>query len=78
MPIGDAVGEVAGGALKLIAKFFYEIILDFFVRGLGYVLCRPFSKTIDPDGFLVFFIGMIAWIGFLAVIYFLFGYKFFS
>lgn len=54
MPVGDAVGEIAGGALKLIAKFFYEIILDFFVRGLGYVLCRPFSKTIDPDGFLVF------------------------
>ena len=33
MPVGDAVGEVAGGALKLIAKFFYEIILDFFVIG---------------------------------------------
>jgi len=73
MPIGEIAGEVLGSALRLIGHFFIEVILEILVKGLGYIICRPFFKTIDPDGFLVTFVGLIAWLAIGLIIYFSVG-----
>jgi hypothetical protein len=61
--IGDIVGEVAGGVLKFIGRIIAEVVLEFLIKGVGYMLCRPFSrKELDPDGGLVAFVGLAFWI----------------
>ncbi|MBM9614516.1 hypothetical protein JWJ90_09455 [Desulfobulbus rhabdoformis] len=61
MPLGEIAGELVGGTLRFIGRFFAEIFLRIAIKGLGYLVCRAFSKSIDPDGVLVFVVGILAW-----------------
>lgn len=76
MPIGEIVGEVCGGALRIIGRVFAEVVFEICVKGLGYLICRPFSRTINPDGLIVAVIGLAAWALILFSLYF--GYEFIS
>lgn len=76
MPIDDIAAEVIGGPLKAIGRILAEIVIEICIRGLGYWICRPFSRSVDPDGLRVLVVGVAAWALILAVLYS--GYEFIS
>lgn len=76
MPIGEIAGEVLGGALKAIGRVLVEIIFEICIKGLGYLVCKPFTRTVNPDGVLVVMVGFIIWALLLLALYF--GYEFIS
>jgi hypothetical protein len=53
VPIGEIAGEVFGGALRIIGRVLAEIVFEICVKGLGYLVCKPFYRTVNPDGALV-------------------------
>lgn len=76
MPIGELVGEILGGALRIVGSLVAEIVFEMGVKGLGYVICKSFSLSVDPDGVLVVVVGFAAWVFILIVLYF--GYEYIS
>lgn len=76
MPIGEIAGEIFGGALRIIGRVLAEIVFEICVKGLGYLVCRPFSRTVNPDGALIAVVGLITWA--LLFVAFYFGYEFIS
>jgi hypothetical protein len=76
MPIGEIAGEVFGGALRIIGRVFAEVVFEICIKGLGYLICRPFSRSVNPDGVLVAVVGLAAWASILAALYL--GYEFIS
>ncbi|GAB3378329.1 hypothetical protein NCG89_14655 [Spongiibacter taiwanensis] len=76
MPIAEVTGEWLGGLFRLLGNFFIEKVLEVLVKGLGYSVCRIFSKSVDQDGFVVAIVGVFAWIVIGVLIYF--GYEYFS
>ncbi len=73
MPIAEVAGELLGGLFRLLGNFLAEVVLELFVKGLGYLVCRCFSKSVDPDGFVVTIVGVLAWCFIGCGIYF--GYE---
>ena len=74
MPVGEIVGELLGGVFKFLGRLFIEFVIELIIKGSGYLICRMFSKDVDPDGVLVIlvglmFIGMVGW-----GIYFVYDY----
>jgi hypothetical protein len=61
MPLGAMAGEVLGGLSRIIGRMLGELLLEIMVKGVGYLICRPFQKNIDPDGMVVKCVGFIAW-----------------
>lgn len=60
--IGDVVGEVAGGVLRLIGRLIIEVVFEFLIKGAGYILCRLFGRRkLDPDGGFVVVVGLAFW-----------------
>ncbi|QUM88866.1 hypothetical protein HWV03_08685 [Moritella sp. 36] len=59
---GEIVGEVFSGVFRFIFRFFVEIIVEILIKGLGYLIYRPFNKNVDPDGFKVTMVGLIFWV----------------
>ncbi|MGB2254097.1 MAG: hypothetical protein ACPH56_03650 [Spongiibacter marinus] len=76
MPIAEVTGELLGGLLRLLGNFFIEIVLEVLVKGLGYFVCRLFSKSVDPDGFVVAIVGVLAWVVIVVLTYL--GYEYIS
>lgn len=61
--IGDVVGEVAGGVLKFVGRLILEVVFEFLIKALGYIICRPFSRRkLDPDSGLVVVVGLMIWV----------------
>lgn len=57
----EIIGEVVGGIVRIIGQFLIEIVFEVFVRGAGYLLCRPFNRNIDTEGFTVAAVGFAFW-----------------
>ncbi|WP_051221618.1 hypothetical protein [Neptunomonas japonica] len=66
---GEIVGELFSGIFKFIFRIFIEVIVEILIKGLGYLIYRPFNKDIDPDGFKVIIVGLIFWIIILFTAY---------
>lgn len=62
MPLGEIASEVLGGVFRFVGNVFLEVVLEFLIRGPGYLLCKPFKKDVDPDGGLAAFVGIIFWV----------------
>jgi len=58
----EIVGEAFFGLFKFIGRIFSEIIFELLIRGVGYLICRPFSSNVDIDGFWVAVVGLMFWI----------------
>lgn len=59
--LGDVL-DAAGGVLKFIGRLALEGFIEIPVKRTGYFLCYPFHRRVDPDGWLVTFIGSVFWI----------------
>ncbi|GAB2197034.1 hypothetical protein [Sessilibacter sp. MAH4] len=74
MPIGEIAGDMVVGVFRLIGSFIVDVIFEILVKGLGYLICRPFLKSIDPDGIVVVLVGFVAWIILLFTGYIVYQY----
>lgn len=54
----DAILEGTGSILRY---FIIEIVIELLIRGLGIIITKPFSKTVNPEGWLVLVVGVIGW-----------------
>lgn len=76
MPIGEIAGELLGGIFRILGNFLAEVVFEILVKGLGYLVCRLFSKSVDPDGISVVLAGFAAWGVIFVALYF--GYDYLS
>lgn len=75
MPIVELVGGLLSGITRNLGNFFAETVLEVLIKGLGYLICRPFSKTVDSEGIPVIFFGLVGWIVIAVILYL--GYSYF-
>ena len=68
---GEIVGEVFSVVFRFIFRFFIDVIVEILIKGLGYLIYRPFSKNVDPEGFKVTILGVVIWVLIIYV-----GYEF--
>ncbi len=61
MPLELLTEGLLGGILRVLAWFFIEIVLHILVRGLGYLICRPFSR-VELDSGVATLVGIMAWV----------------
>lgn len=59
----DAVGDLLEVVGRFIFRILNEALVEFLCKGTGYLICKPFKSDVDPDGFLVFAVGLIFWVG---------------
>lgn len=62
MPIGEIVGEVVGGVVRVLGHAVAQVVGEIAIRGIGYLIGRKFKRDIDPDGIVVFLIGLGFWV----------------
>ena len=62
MPLGDIVGEVVGIVARVTVQLFVEIVFEILIKGPGYLLVKLFKANVDPDGFIVFLVGILFWL----------------
>jgi len=70
VPIAEIAGELLGGIFRLLGSFLVDVVLEILIKGLGYVLCRPFSKRVNPDGIVVSVAGVVGWLVIICGLYF--------
>jgi hypothetical protein len=68
---GDGLGRLAG---RVFGWFFEQLIVDFLLRGPGYLLVKLFrganAKRPDPESFQVAVIGLLFWMVLCVLGYF--------
>ena len=69
MPIVEVASEVLGGVFRFIGNVLVEVVLEFLVKGMGYIICKPFNRSVNPNGLLVFIVGVFAWMGLAFTLY---------
>lgn len=62
----EVIAEVTIGALRVagrvLAEIFLHGIVEIGVQGTGYLLCRPFNRSVPPDGGLATTVGLVFWL----------------
>ena len=74
MPVGEIAGELLVAVFKIIGRLFVEVIVEFLLKGAGYLVCRIFSKRIDPDGIMVMLVGLVFWVIITTGVFLLYEY----
>ncbi|TDR20586.1 hypothetical protein C8D91_1560 [Marinicella litoralis] len=69
MPLEILAEGFFGGLLRLIGWIFVDILFELAIRGLGYLILRPFTK-VNVDSIACVFTGLAVWI--LVVFIFIF------
>jgi len=59
----DSVGDLLEVAGRFLFRILNEALVEFLCKGTGYLICKPFKSAVDRDGFLVFSVGFIFWVG---------------
>ena len=62
MPLDDLAGGVIAVVGRFFASLFSDVILEVLIRGVGYAVCRVFSRRVDPEGFTVVVVGLSIWL----------------
>lgn len=69
MPIGEITGELLEGLFRILGYIFIDVIFEILIKGLGYLVCRQFTRTADPDGLLVCVVGIACWAAIVVLAY---------
>lgn len=70
MPLDSVVEGFLGGVLRIVLWVAVEIIFEILIKGLGYIICRPFKKT-EIDDSLCALVGIVAWVILVLLLWFL-------
>lgn len=62
MPLGEIASEVLGSVFRFVGHMLLDVVAEVIVKGPGYLICRLFSKDVDPDGMRVAVVGILFWI----------------
>lgn len=62
MPLGEISSEVIGTVFRFVGQVLIDVVAEVIVKGPGYLICRLFSKNVDPDGMRVAVVGILFWI----------------
>ncbi|AWF80345.1 hypothetical protein BTJ40_05715 [Microbulbifer sp. A4B17] len=58
----DEIGiGIFGAIFRFLGWILFEVIIEVLIKGLGYLICRPFKK-VDIDGTFCIVLGLIAWV----------------
>lgn len=60
MPIDEIGVGFFGAIFRFLGWVFFEVIVEILIKGLGYLICRPFKK-VDMDSAASAIVGLIAW-----------------
>ena len=60
----DAVGELLGGALRLVGRLLLEGVVELLLHGTGRVVLKPFYGKKEPGDTPCALVGLAVWIGF--------------
>ncbi len=66
MPVAEIAGELLGFIGRILLQFFVEIVFEILVKGVGYLIVRPFNRNIDPDGAVVIVVGIVFWLSLIG------------
>lgn len=58
MPV-EIVTDLLSNAFRFLIA---EVVLGFLIQGPGYLLCRIFNKSVQPDGMRSTIVGLLFWI----------------
>lgn len=61
MPIDELGVSVIGALFRFLGWLLVEIFLEVLVKGLGYLICRPFKK-VKLDSTVCAVWGIVAWV----------------
>lgn len=61
MPLESIAEGILGSVLRVLLWVIVEIIFELLIKGLGYIVCRPFTKS-DVDDPLCAVVGVLAWL----------------
>lgn len=61
-------------ALRFIGSVVKSIVIELLIMGPGYLICRIFSASIDPESFRVFLVGCVFWLTLSIISFHLLGY----
>ena len=73
MPLDDLAGGVFAAIGRFLGSIFVDALLNFVVRGTGYVVCRLFTREVDADGMAALVVGFAIWAGVLIGVFVLFA-----
>jgi len=69
MPLGEIAIELTGAVVRVIGHILIDVVLDVAVKGLGYLVCKFFSKSPEPDGVIVILVGVATWLVIFALVF---------
>lgn len=61
-------------ALRFIGSVIKSIVIELLIMGPGYLICRIFSASIEPDSFRVFLVGCVFWLTLSIISFHFLGY----
>ncbi|WP_444942479.1 hypothetical protein ACJJI3_11130 [Microbulbifer sp. ZKSA004] len=61
MPIDEIGIGIFGAIFRFLGWLLFEVTIEVLIKGLGYLICRPFKK-VDIDGAFCIVMGLIAWV----------------
>lgn len=72
MPLGEITGALFGAALRVVGSMLAEVVIELGIKGIGYFVCKQFSRSVNPDGIVVVLVGVAIWFLILLSVYFLY------
>ena len=60
--LGELISELASLVGRIFIFVVVDVIFELLLKGAGYLLLRPFTRSIDPDGVPVIAVGIIFWL----------------
>jgi hypothetical protein len=59
--IANLFGVAVLGLASMVGHTLAEGVFEVVIRGIGYLICRTLVRKVDPEGVLVFVVGLLAW-----------------
>ena len=69
MEILEVAGEIVGTVFRKLFGFFAEIVFEILIKWMGYLVCRIFTRRVDPEGLRVTLVGIASWCVIGVVLY---------
>lgn len=61
MPVGDLVGEVLGGMVRVAGRLVFEVVVELFFAGTGHVLIRSVRPKAARGEVACGVVGIVFW-----------------